>query len=437
MSKQAWTVAFAFVGLTVGAGFASGQEVLQYFVSFGINGLWGALLAAAIFSFAGMAIVQLGSYFLATNHNVVLAGVARPYASKIFDILITFTLFSIGFVMIAGGGSNLEQQFGLPTWVGSAIITAAVIAIGMLDVKRVTAVIGALTPVMVAFVVIAIIYSLTHIDGSWSELDTTARTITSTLPNWPLSALNYVSMALSLAVSMTIVMGGDITDPHAAGRGGLLGGMLFGILLVATTVALFANAPSVIGTDMPLLTLVNEIAPWLGLIMSFVIFAMIFNTAIGMYYALAKRFCQGSMPRFRVLLITLALIGFGLSFVGFTTLIGYLYPLIGYTGFFLIGLLIYSWIRTRSEIETEFERRQRIRLSLRDMLSPKRQFSAKARKRLEKDLEDSPADSQSLANSLAEELGNEYDDVPDYSPQAPVRFTTVDEIYPKDERPRN
>ncbi|SPU53046.1 Uncharacterized membrane protein [Bordetella trematum] len=35
-------IAMAFVGVVVGAGFASGQETLQFFSSFGYWGCWAA-----------------------------------------------------------------------------------------------------------------------------------------------------------------------------------------------------------------------------------------------------------------------------------------------------------------------------------------------------------------------------------------------------------
>ena len=71
MNKKVLTVALAFIGITVGAGFASGQEVLQYFSGFGVWGIVGAVITGIVFSFAGLVVVQLGSYFLASDHNVV------------------------------------------------------------------------------------------------------------------------------------------------------------------------------------------------------------------------------------------------------------------------------------------------------------------------------------------------------------------------------
>ena len=44
-------IAGAFVGVIVGAGFASGRELLLFFVDFGVWGLAGALVSAALFTF--------------------------------------------------------------------------------------------------------------------------------------------------------------------------------------------------------------------------------------------------------------------------------------------------------------------------------------------------------------------------------------------------
>ena len=44
MLKRAIGISMAFIGVVVGAGFASGQEAMQFFVAFGKWGLWGLSL---------------------------------------------------------------------------------------------------------------------------------------------------------------------------------------------------------------------------------------------------------------------------------------------------------------------------------------------------------------------------------------------------------
>ena len=47
MSKKYLSVAFAYVGGIVGAGLASGQDLLQYFLFFGAKGLIGIAVLGA------------------------------------------------------------------------------------------------------------------------------------------------------------------------------------------------------------------------------------------------------------------------------------------------------------------------------------------------------------------------------------------------------
>jgi len=64
--KDIFKIAGAFVGVLVGAGFASGQELLVFFVYFGAWGVVGTLLSAALFTFLGMALAGMGSRLKAT-----------------------------------------------------------------------------------------------------------------------------------------------------------------------------------------------------------------------------------------------------------------------------------------------------------------------------------------------------------------------------------
>lgn len=430
MNRQVLTVAMAFVGLVVGAGFASGKELIQYFVGFGIQGMWGVVLALVILGISGLAILQLGSFFLATDHKLVLSEISRfSITSTLFDILITITLFSMGFVMIAGGGTSLNQQFGLPVWVGSVIITALVIAVGMLDVDRVTAIIGTITPFIVVLIVGAAAWAFTHIDYSFSELSSIATGVGSTLPNWWISAANYVAMALAMAVSMSIVMGGRVSDPTVAGRGGMLGGVVYGLLILVSASALFAQIDKVGTSDMPTLMLVNRIHPVLGTVMAFVVFGMIFNTAIGMYYALASRFSRGNPKKLRIWLVAMALVGFAISFVGFTTFVNYLYPILGYAGMLLILLLVAHWVRNRGDIREEADRRVTIRKLMRRLLRSDKHFHQKHATQLAEAIEDSPVDNTELQSGTVLAVVDELEaEGLDYDHPATVDFGEITNV---------
>lgn len=361
MVKQVLRVAFAFVGIVVGAGFATGQEIMQYFVAFGINGVWGAVLSAVIMSLMAMIILQLGSYFQASEHGEVFRRVSHPIFSRVLDIGVIITLFATGFVMFAGAGANMEQQWGIPVWIGAVIMVLVTIAAGFLDVDRVTTVIGSITPFIVGFILLASIYTLAFTDATpAAEQAAAVAEVPTTLPNWVVAAVNYVGFNLMVAVSMAIVIGGSLFNPRAAGAGGFTGGLIYSAMLLITTITLFHTVGTVATDAVPMLTVINRLHPWLGQAMAVVILGMIFNTALGMFYALGRRVTANHPEKFKVVYVALVLLGFALSFMGFQNLIGWVYPILGYIGLLLITVMLVAWLRGRERINEETSRRKRI-----------------------------------------------------------------------------
>lgn len=375
MLKRALGIGMAFIGLIVGAGFASGQEMLQFFVAFGALGIVGALIASVLMIISGIAALQLGSYLMAKEHTVVFRRVSNPWVAWFLDATTIVTLFSIGFVMFAGGGSNMAQQFDWPVWIGAGLTLLAVLVAGMADVQRVSTIIGAITPFIILFMVGVSVWTLLTSDYDIAALNLASREVQTSLPNWWVAALNYVGLCAITAVSMTIVIGGSMLDTRAAGLGGLIGGVMYLVLLLLAVMALYLQVDTVGGDELPMLSLVNAVHPWLGVAMSVVIFGMIFNTALGMFYALGKRLTRDRPERFRVVYVAAVLAGFALSFVGFRDLVSYVYPALGYLGLVLIVVMAAGWLRRRGRIGAEIARRKRLhRLALRH-LDPGREFS--------------------------------------------------------------
>jgi len=51
--KTRLSLIMGYLGAVVGAGFASGQEILQFFVEYGTYGIWGVGLALFLFALCG------------------------------------------------------------------------------------------------------------------------------------------------------------------------------------------------------------------------------------------------------------------------------------------------------------------------------------------------------------------------------------------------
>lgn len=344
---RALKIGFALIGVIVGAGFASGQEILQYFTSFGMLGIAGAVLATALFAYLGMMLTSVGSRLKVDSHKEAIYTISGPYLGIVVDAVIVFTLFGVGVVMIAGAGSTLNQQFGLPTFIGSLIIVIIIALAMMLKLDKVLSVIASITPFLLLFIIIISVYSFLSLEGSFTELEAVAQTTPDYFPNWFIAAINYVSFNIAVGAGMALITGGAESNPRVAKWGGLLGGLGIGLMIILAHLAIFSRISTVKDVDLPLLKIVEEISPHLAIVMALILFGMIFNTGLGMFYGFVSRFFEMNTKRANLVAIITLVIAFILSFVGFTDLVSKVYKFIGFIGLVLMAVLIYAPVRLR------------------------------------------------------------------------------------------
>ena len=325
-------------------------------------------------------------YYHADSHDEVLAQIAHPLTKKILDITLVLSGFVIGFVMIAGAGSNLQQQFNLPFWMGGLICSLLIILVSFFDFKKIMNVLGIFTPILIVMILGIFIYTFWGKTYDFNEMNAIAQTLPSSLPNIWISVLNYFSLCAITAVSMAFILGSSLVRIKVAKEGGLIGGFLIGLIITLATLVLFAKVNVVKDAQIPMLVLVQQISPVFATIYAFVIFALIFNTAFSLFYSLASRLAKGNQKKMRLYLIGLVMIGYALSFVGFKQLISGFYPILGYLGMVLLVVLLRSWIVSRKDRQQEQKVRQKLVKLAQIKLHPNKYFGKKEQieyKRLE------------------------------------------------------
>ncbi|MDU3687737.1 MAG: hypothetical protein E7G18_03515 [Anaerococcus hydrogenalis] len=409
MNKKTISIMLAYVGVLTGAGLASGQEIMQYFVSFGIPGLFGLGAIGIMHILVGGIILQLGSHYLADSHIDVIEEVSNKYVGKFMDFALIINCFLMGFVMIAGAGANLNQQFGFKPWIGSLICTLMIIFIGMLDFDKVTKVIGAFTPLIILFAVAGSIYTFVTIKPDWQGLDQLSQSVISPLPNVALSTVNYFGLCMISGISMAFVLGGSKTDSAEAGLGGMLGGLMVAILTALVGFTLFFTLPIVKDSDIPMQIVLENIHPTLGLIMSLIIFGMIFNSSISLFYSAARRFSD-TENKFRRNLIIFTLLGFALSFMGFKKLMSILYPILGFLGLALTIILVIAWFKEKDEIKHEMRRRFAISVLTKRKLDDNEEFGRMEKEKLDRLAESSIIENKEIKKAVHEEVKEELEE---------------------------
>ncbi|ORT99984.1 hypothetical protein D081_1565 [Anaerovibrio sp. JC8] len=418
ISKEALSIALAYVGVLVGAGLSSGQDMLQYFLCFGQMGILGVVLLGILNIIFGRIIVTLGSHYQSSNHQDVLEQITHPVINRIIDITLVISCFVVGFVMVAGAGANLQQQFGIASWLGALVCSLAVIVVSFMDFEKITRILGIFTPIIVVMIMSLACYTFWDKSYDYAYLDTLAGTMEPTMPNIWLSVINYFALCAMNGVSMAFVLGGSVIRIGDAEKGGALGGTIIGLIVACAAVTLFANLDKVKDAEIPMLLIVNNIHPGVAVVYAMVIFALIFNTAFSLYYATARRFAGNNLKKMRYLLICIVAVGYICSFGGFTKLVYYMYPLLGYMGILLLVVLTVAWIQERENIIREkFLRRKMMRLLFRKY-DDDYEFTAQNKRTFQKLGEMSAADTEDLKKDIkayVEEVVEKTDDLQGYA----------------------
>ena len=147
---KTWSLAFTYVGCFLGAGFISGQELWQFFGSFGNWGYVGFAAAAVLFTVIGILFVRLTQMTGCADMDRLLVPWDIKWLRGASGAIGAVFLFFVVVSMSAGVGAMLTQLFHVPTWLGSIVFMAAVFLVTLLGVTGMVNAFSALIPVLIA-----------------------------------------------------------------------------------------------------------------------------------------------------------------------------------------------------------------------------------------------------------------------------------------------
>lgn len=341
MHSTVWTVykiAVLYIGAVIGAGFASGQEILQFFIVFEKKGLWGVVLAAALFSFLGGLVMLLAVSVRSGNYNDVYRLVMGRIPGRIMDILSLVMLPGGLVVMLAGGSAVFSEHLGLPGWLGILLIVVVTIAVLSRGLKGVVSANAVLVPLKVAVIVLICFFSLIY-SGDRTGGGIPCGLSSGSKINWLWSAVLYVSYNMVVPVAVLSSLGGKVTVREGV-LGGVVGGMALGFVTGMVFLAGLGFYPEIAGYQVPLLYIAGQLGAVVKLVLGPLIWLAILTTAIADAHGFASRFAYTHTRRYKIIGSALVLLAIPLSTLKFSFLVGMLYPLFGYVGLLLLTALL-------------------------------------------------------------------------------------------------
>lgn len=148
-------VIFVIIGTLIGAGFASGQEVYVFFFSFGIEGILGIVISSALIGLTIYKTLKIVHKNNIENYKDFLDKLIKNRKIKeILNMIINIFILVSFYIMIAGFGAYLNQEYNLNSIIGSGILALISFIVFKTSIKGMVKVNEFLIPILIFVVCI-------------------------------------------------------------------------------------------------------------------------------------------------------------------------------------------------------------------------------------------------------------------------------------------
>lgn len=340
--KNVFGYAGSFLALLIGSGFATGQEILQYFTSYGYMGLIGSFVVFILFLYVGTRFISVGQREKFDKGTQIYHYYGGKYIGLFYDFFSAIFIYMSFIIMTAGGGTTLHQQYGIPVSIGCiamAFCTAVTVIMGLSNIIKIIGKIGPLKVMLFIFIAVAAIYSNPSGISQAQQIIPDLKLMKAS-SNWFFAALSYVGFCMLWLAAFMASMGKQANSQKEAKLGGALGALTFSVAVALLSLALMAHIEQVAGTQIPTLYLALDIHPFMAVLFSIIIVLGVYAAAVPLLWTVSSRFSD-STSRFRILTIVLAMLG---AFIGleipFNRLVNIVYVINGYVGICLLLLMV-------------------------------------------------------------------------------------------------
>ncbi len=346
--KSVFTVMGAVLAFNIGTGFATGQEVMQYFSVFG---WWSALTAVAF-----AATMAIGIYCLAyaserfnlTTGEQVLKYYLGKGLGTVINYFYIFYLYMCVIVMYTGAASSLKEQYGAPMWVGAAIIAGTCCITSLFGLKSIVNIISKIGPILI---LIALVISLIAVvRGITSGSLVKGVELVSSGKIEHMKASNSWLIAGIILATSTILwypnFAVELKQEHSMKNlmiGQTIGNSLVGAAEFVMGLAMIANISQVADLDVPFLYVASHIVKGFGSIYAIMIFAALFTTTCPLLWSSITPFAKDGTPKYKVMVVVGTLIGFLVAIlVPYEVIMNYVWVVSGWVG---LGVTVIMFVR--------------------------------------------------------------------------------------------
>lgn len=336
-----------FQGVVIGGGYATGRELVEFFLPHGpLGGLLAMAVAACIWSIVMAVSFELCRMTSSYDYKTFFQQLLGRYWFT-FEVLLVILMVIVLAVIAAAAGEIIMSLFGLPSSVGVASLLLAIGVLTFYGSNTIERFMGAWSILLyIVYFSLTIITFIVLGDDIKSSFSTTSVHDGS----WALDGLRYAGYNLATIPAVLFCLN-HITKRKEAVCAGLLAGLIGMLPAIFLYVAMMAHYPSIGLATVPSTELLSHLnLPWFSVLFKVVLLGTFIQTGVALVHAVNERIAVSlakagkSMGRISRPIIAMALLIVALflaSTFGLVALIakGYGFLTFGFIAVFVVPVL--------------------------------------------------------------------------------------------------
>lgn len=277
--------AFALKGVIIGGGYATGRELVEYFLSLGPLGAFLAMaLATAVWTIVSALTFTFAQQTQSYDYRAFISQLLGRGAI-IFEIC--FLLFSILLLAVFGAaaGEVGASLVGAPTLVGTLVLAAAIALVGGLGERAVELMFKYVSVFLYLVYAAFLVLALSRVGGQMDKAFADA----GIEPGWPVSGLAYGIYNIVAAIMILPVLR-HLASRRQAFVAGLIAGPMAMLPALAFLVAMIGFYPAILGETLPSDYVLQRLgSPVFRFVFQMMVFGALLESGVGVIHALNER----------------------------------------------------------------------------------------------------------------------------------------------------
>ncbi len=338
-------IIFVYIGLIIGAGFASGREICEYFNFCSNTDFSGIVIASLLFTFVCYIILEKSMKYDLYSVSDYISHIFSfsKLLEKFFLILVFFDMSCGLIVMLSSCGEISTSLFGTPKIIGSVALAALCFIVFIFDIKGVAAINIILVPVII------IIITITAVNSILSQIYSPAFFLTDFFMgsdrNVVLLSICYVSYNTLTAASVLSPISKTLKSRRTALIASSIAGAIIGLLIFLVWFAVGSSFGKVWYESFPLQKLAGSINKNFENIYSVCLIMSILTTAISEGYGILSYFKVNTLLKRIIASVLMFALMLPFSTIDFAYLVKHLYFIMGTLGMLWMVVIFIDYLK--------------------------------------------------------------------------------------------